>query len=79
MLTLQLVACMGMIAGMFWLFGIRLSDFTADVFSGIIDSPKNIQDAIMEDTNKKKVPYLKREILEVQGILEATEIGRAHV
>ena len=72
MLTLQLVACIGMIAGMFWLFGIKVSDFTTDIFGGILDAPKNIQDAIMEETNTKKVPYLKREILEVQGILEST-------
>ena len=72
MLTLQLVACIGMIAGMFWLFGIKVSDFTTDIFGGILDAPKNIQDAIMEETNTKKGPYLKREILEVQGILEST-------
>ena len=72
MLTLQLAACIGLIAGCFWLFGIRLDDFTADVFGGILGKPKNMQDVIMEETRTKKVPYLKREILEVQGILEAT-------
>lgn len=72
MLTLQLVACIGMIAGLFWVFRIRIDDFTTDIFSGILDSPKNIQDAIMEETHTRKVPYLKRELLEVQGILEST-------
>ncbi|MCM1561598.1 MAG: hypothetical protein NC123_18990 [Butyrivibrio sp.] len=72
MLTLQLAACIGMIAGCFWLFGIKLDDFTEDIFKGILGKPKNMQDAIMEETKTKKASYLKREILEVQGILEAT-------
>lgn len=72
MLTLQLAACIGLIAGCFWLFGIRLEDFTEDVFKGILGKPKNMQDAIMEETKAKKASYLKREILEVQGILETT-------
>ena len=72
MLTLQLAACIGMIAGCFWLFGIKLEDFTEDIFKGILGKPKNMQDAIMEETKTKKASYLKREILEVQDILEAT-------
>lgn len=72
MLTLQLTACIGMMVGCFFVFDIRLDDFTTDVFSGILRKPKNLQDVIMEETKTKKVPYLKREILEVQDILEAT-------
>lgn len=72
MLTLQLAACVGLIAGCFWLFGIKLEDFTEDIFKGILGKPKNMQDAIMEETKTKKASYLKREILEVQGILETT-------
>lgn len=72
MLTLELAACIGMIMGCFMLFGISLEDFTADVFRGIIGKPRNIQDAIMEETHTKKVSYIKREFLEVQGILEET-------
>ncbi len=72
MLTLQLVACIGMISGGFLAFDIHLEDFITDIFGGILGKPQNLQDIIMEETKAKKVPYLKREILEVQGILEAT-------
>ncbi len=72
MLTLELAACIGMIMGCFILFGISLEDFTADLFRGILGKPRNIQDAIMEETNTKKVSYIKRELLEVQEILLTT-------
>ncbi len=72
MLTLQLITCIGMIMGCFFLWDIRLEDFTADLFRGILGKPKNIQDAILEETNSKKKPLLKREILEVQEILNVT-------
>lgn len=72
MLTLQLAACIGMIMGCFILFGISLEDFTADLFGGILGKPRNIQDAIMEETKTKKVSYIKRELLEVQDILLTT-------
>lgn len=72
MLTLQLAACIGMIMGCFILLGISLEDFTADLFGGILGKPRNIQDAIMEETNTRKIPYIKRELLEVQDILLTT-------
>ena len=72
MLTLQLIACIGMIMGCFFVWNIRLEDFTADLFRGILGKPRNIQDAILEETNSKKMPLLKREILEVQEILSVT-------
>lgn len=72
MLTLELAACIGMIMGCFILFGISLEDFTADLFRGILGKPRNIQDAIMAETNTKKVSYIKRELLEVQEILLTT-------
>ena len=72
MLTLQLIACIGMIMGCFFVWNIRLEDFTADLFRGILGKPRNIQDAILEETNSKKMPLLKREILEVQEILNVT-------
>lgn len=72
MLTLQLAACIGLIVGCFILFGIRLEDFSSYMFKNILGGPKNLQDAIMEENHTKKVSYLKREIQEVQGILNAT-------
>ena len=34
MLTLQLIACIGMITGCFFVWNIRLEDFTTDLFKG---------------------------------------------
>lgn len=72
MLTLRLVACIGMIAGCFLLWDIRMGDFTEELFRNILGKPKNIQDAIREENHTKKMPLLKREILEVKEILAAT-------
>lgn len=72
MLILQLAACIGMVSGCFLLFDIRLTDFTTEVFQGLLGRPKNLQDAIREEMHTKKVSYLKRELLEIQDILTAT-------
>ena len=72
MLILQLAACIGMVSGCFLLFHIRLTDFTTEVFQGLLGRPKNLQDAIREEMHTKKVSYLKRELLEIQDILTAT-------
>lgn len=72
MLILQLAACIGMVSGCFLLFHIRLTDFTTEVFQGLLGRPKNLQDAIREEMHTKKVSYLKRELLEIQDILAAT-------
>lgn len=72
MLTLQLAACIGMITGCFFVGGIRLEDFTEDLFRGILGKPKNMQETILEETNSRKMSPLKREILEVQEILNVT-------
>lgn len=72
MLILQLAACIGMISGCFMLFHIRVSDFTAEVFRGLLGGPRNIQDSIREELNDKKASYIKRELLEVQEIMAAT-------
>lgn len=72
MLILQLAACIGMVSGCFLLFDIRLTDFTTEVFQGLLGRPKNLQDAIREEMHTKKASYLKRELLEIQDILTAT-------
>ena len=75
MLTLQVMACIGIIAGLFILFKIRLTDFTGNIFRRFLDSPKGIRDEILIAAKKKKKPYLKRELEEVENILEATDRG----
>lgn len=73
MLTLQVAACLGIITGTFLLFRIRLNDFTGNIFSRLIGSPKGIREEILEETRRKKKSYLRREMEEVQGILAATD------
>lgn len=72
MLTLQVMACIGMVIGSFLLFKIGLDDFTGNVFNHILNSSKGIREEILEETKTKKIPYLKREIMEVQRILKTT-------
>lgn len=73
MLTLQVMACLGIIAGTFLLFRIRLNDFTGNIFNRLLGGPKGIREEILEETRRKKKSYLRREMEEVQGILAATD------
>ena len=51
MLTLQVIACIGIITGAFLLFHIRLNDFTGNIFHRLLDAPKGIREEILEETN----------------------------
>ncbi len=73
MLTLQVIACIGIITGTFLLFRIRLDDFTGNIFKRLLNGPKGIREEILEETRRKKKSYLRREIEEVQGILVSTD------
>lgn len=73
MLTLQVAACIGLITGMFLLCGIRLNDFTGNIFKRLLNGPKGIREEILEETKRKKKSFLRREIEEVQSILQATD------
>ena len=72
MSTLQLIACIGMIAGFFILLQLSPMEFTGDVFSKLTDKPKSLRDEVNETTKRKKQSYLRCEISEVQAILKAT-------
>lgn len=72
MLTLQMIACIGMIVGAFLLLGIRLNDFTGNIFRKLLNTPRGIREEILEETKQKKKSYLRREIEEVQKILHTT-------
>lgn len=69
MLTLQMIACIGMIVGAFLLLGIRLNDFTGNIFRKLLNKPQGIREEILEETKQMKKSYLRREIEEVQKIL----------
>ena len=73
MLTLQVMACIGIITGTFLLFGIRLDDFTGNVFKRLLNGPKGIREEILEETKRIKKSYLRREIEEVQALLVSTD------
>ena len=72
MTTLQLMACIGMIAGFFILLRISPMEFTEGVFRRLTSRPKSIRDEINEETLRKKKSFLRREIAETQSILRMT-------
>lgn len=73
MMTIQVVACMGMVTGLFLLFGIPLMDFSNGVYNKLLSGPKGLRNEIMEKTQRKKKSYLRREVEEIQNILKATD------
>lgn len=76
MTTIQLIACIGLITGFFLLFGISPMAFTDAVFRSLTDKPRSLKASVNETTHRKKQPYLRREIAEVQGILKVTGRGK---
>lgn len=72
MLTLQVIACIGIITGAFLLFHIRLNDFTGNIFHRLLDAPKGIREEILRKPSAGK-SYFRREIEEVQAILKTTD------
>ena len=76
MIAIQLIACIGMIAGVFLLLDLSFSSFTYHLFSRLSKAPGSIRGAVNEATQRKKPGFLRKEILECEAILEAT--GRSH-
>lgn len=70
--SIQIVACLGMIIGSFFLLGISPAEFTGSVFSRLTGGPKSIRSEINETTKRKKGSYIRREVLEVREILKMT-------
>jgi len=50
MSTILLIACIGMITGLFILFGISPMEFTENIFIKLMSKPKSIKDEIHETT-----------------------------
>lgn len=55
------------------LLGINLTDFTGNIFKRLLDGPKGIREEILEQTQRKKKSFLRREVEEIQSILKATD------
>ena len=72
MTTLQLIACIGMIAGAFFILRLSPMELTDAVFKRLTSAPRSIRSDINKATRRKKLSFLRREIAEAQGILKAT-------
>ena len=72
MTAILIVACIGLTAGFFMLFGISPMEFTEGIFSRILAKPNSIKSQINEATRRKKPNLLRREITEAQEILRLT-------
>ena len=55
MLTLQMIACIGMIVGAVLLLGIRLNDFTGNIFRKLLNKPQGIREEILESRRKRLI------------------------
>lgn len=60
MIAMQVVACLGIMAGCFLLFGISLTDFTGNIFTKLLDGPKGIREEILEQTQRKKKSFFRQ-------------------
>ncbi len=72
MIFLKLTACIGLITGLFLLFGISLSEFTDGIFSRLTAAPSSLRAEINETARHKKVGYLRGEIGRAQAALKAS-------
>lgn len=72
MTAILIVACVGLTAGFFMLFGISPMEFTEGIVSRILAKPNSIKSQINEATRRKKPNLLRREITEAQEILRLT-------
>jgi len=72
MTTILLMACIGMITGLFILFNISPMEFTDSLFKNLTSKPRSIKDEINETTKRKKMSLLRKEIFEVEEILRIT-------
>lgn len=75
MTMIQLIACIGMIAGLFMVLHISPRELSDSLFSRLTAAPGSIRADINETTRRKKAGFLRREITEAQAVLAAS--GRA--
>ena len=72
MTTIQLIACVGMIAGLFMVLNISPSELCDSIFSRLTAAPGSIRADINETTKRKKAGFFRREITEAQAVLAAS-------
>ena len=64
MTMIQLIACIGMIAGLFMVLGISPAEMSDSIFSRLTAAPGSIRADINETTKRKKAGFFRREITE---------------
>ena len=72
MTMIQLIACIGMIAGLFMVLGISPAEMSDSIFSRLTSARGSIRADINETTKRKKAGFLRREITEAQAVLAAS-------
>lgn len=76
MTAIELLACAGMITGLFLVLGIRLTEFTDGLFASLLKPKGSIRSDIRETSGRRKPGLLRREIQEAQQVLEMTGRGK---
>lgn len=71
-----LIACVGMIIGIFLLLSMSPMEFTDSIFQNILSKPRSIRNEINENTGRRKMSFFRKEVTEVESILKIT--GREH-
>ena len=68
MTMIQLIACIGMIAGLFMVLHVSPRELSDSLFSRLTAAPGSIRADINETTRRKKAGFLRREITEAQAV-----------
>lgn len=72
MTMIQLIACIGMIVGLFLLLNISPREMSDSIFSRLTSAPGSIRADINETTKRKKAGFFRRMITESQAVLAAS-------
>lgn len=72
MTMIQLIACIGMIAGFFMVLNLSPRELSDSIFSRLTAAPGSIRADINETTRRKKAGFFRREIAEAQAVLAAS-------
>ena len=75
MTAIQLLACAGMIAGVFLMLGIRPVEFTDSLFGFFLNPRRSLREELKESSGRKKEGILRREMKEAQAVLQMTGRG----
>ena len=75
MTAIQLLACAGMIVGVFLLLEMKPVEFTDSLFGFLLNPKRSLREDIRESSGRKKSGILRRELEEAQNILQMTGRG----